>query len=274
MQGNLLNQHRRFLAIFSIRFNLSEIWVPETSVLKESMAMEWMANEGLRSVAKIDSLESAVAESINKVKIEVNAQIANLAADIDLRVNKLETAAQRSCEGTSKGQDNVSQFYDIQHVNESRLNKLERESLRNELIINGVPVVHGESLFDFIGDIVNALQSKITSCDVVASYRLSVRKKSSARAHNDRMAAPIALRLVSDWAKQDLVPKYFKMKNLNTADIGFQTKSRIYINESLTNHNRAVLRRRQLQSAIRSMGSYTFKLPMREKYFEFMASNN
>lgn len=60
--------------------------------------------------------------------------------------------------------------------------------------------------------------------------------------HNDRLSAPIVLKLGSDWAKQDLLSKYFKLKNLNTSDLGYQSKARIYINESLTTHNRAIFK--------------------------------
>ncbi len=56
------------------------------------------------------------------------------------------------------------------------------------------------------------------------------------------MSSPIVLKLGSDWAKQDLFSNYFKLKNLNTGDIGFQSKTRIYINESLTSHNRAIFK--------------------------------
>lgn len=146
------------------------------------------------------------------------------------------TSTQASCYETVEKLDNA------QYINESRFNKLERELLRNELIVTGVPAVHGESMFDIIGDIVNALQSNISSSDVVASYRLPLRKNTSGKLHNDRLSAPIVLKLGSDGAKQELLSRYFKMKNLNTGDIGYQSKARIYINESLTIHNRAIFK--------------------------------
>lgn len=211
----------------------SKMDVLTSTVSDNSMAIN---NIDAKLTAKIDKLEMSVADSINKVKVEVDAQIADLATNINDRFNYLSASTQKSCE------ENAKISHDMQFVNESRFNKLERELLRNELIVNGVPVVHGESLFNIIGEIVNALQSNVNSTDIVASYRLPVRKVSAGRLHNERLSSPIVLKLGSDWAKQDIFSNYFKMKNLNTGDIGYQSKSRIYINESLTSLNRAIFK--------------------------------
>lgn len=195
-----------------------------------------ISNIDARLSKKIDNLEASVAVSIDKVKTDVNSKITEFSNEMDQRFNAFATSTQSLCEGYASKVENM------QYVNESRFNKLERELLRNELIVTGVPVTHGESMFDIMGDIVTALQSNVISSDIVAFYRLPVRKNSSGKTNNDRFSAPIVLKLGSDWAKQELLSKYFKTKSLNTGDIGFQSKARIYINESLTVHNRAVFK--------------------------------
>lgn len=77
---------------------------------------------------------------------------------------------------------------------------------------------------------------------MISTYRLPGGNSKSGRLRNERLYAPIVLKLGSDWAKQEFLSAYFKMKNLNTGDIGYQSKSRIYVNESLTLHNRAIFK--------------------------------
>lgn len=192
---------------------------------------------------KIESLELSVAESVLKVKCDVDAQLANFATDFDQRLTQLATTTQMSCEFNAKACQVISSnLADVESAYEFRFNKMERELLRNELIVTGVPVTYGESMYDIIGDMVNALQSDITASDVVSSYRLPARKTDSRTSHNDRRPAPIVLKLTSDWAKQNILSKYFKMKNLNASDFGHQSKSRVYVNESLTMHNRVIFK--------------------------------
>lgn len=114
--------------------------------------------------------------------------------------------------------------------------------LRNELIVTGIPAAYGEDVLDIIGSICNALQCNINGSDVIAAYRLPARNAKSGGHRNERLTAPIVLKLGSDWAKQDLLSAYFKKKNLNVGDIGYQSKARIYVNESLTVHNRAIFK--------------------------------
>ncbi len=197
----------------------------------------------VRLTTKIDNLESSVVDRINKVKSEVESQILDLTTDINQRVNNIVADTQSSCQGNAIAIQNTSSKMDNMLVaNEYRFNKLERNLLRNELIVTGVPAAHGEVIMDIVGDICNALQCNLNGGDVIAAYRLPSSKAKSGKLHNERLPSPIVLKLGSDWAKQQLLSAYFTMKNLNIGDIGYQMKSRIYINESLTIQNRAIFK--------------------------------
>lgn len=146
----------------------SKIDVLTTTVSDNSLAIN---NIDAKLTAKIDNLDLSVADSIIKVKVEVDSKINDFATDVNQRFNGLVAATKSSLDENAKvNQEITSKLENMQYVNESRFNKLERESLRNELIVTGVPTSHGESMFDIIGDMVNALQSNITSNDVVSSF--------------------------------------------------------------------------------------------------------
>lgn len=197
----------------------------------------------VRLTTKIDNLESSVAERINKVQLEVESRILDFTTDINQRVNNIVADTQSSCQENAMAiQTTTSKLVDLQYDNESRFNKLERDLLRNELIVTGVPAAYGEVIMDIIGDIIAALQCNLHREDVIAAYRLPQSKAKSGKLHNERLSSPIVLKLGSDWAKQQLLSSYFKMKNLSIGDIGYQSKSRIYVNESLTIHGRAIFK--------------------------------
>lgn len=220
----------------------SKLDILTASVSDNSMAIN---NIDVRLTAKIDNLETSMADNINKVKTEMDTRLMEFSTDVNHRLNSLSVATQSSCQANAMAtQATTAKLESMETANESRFNKLERELLRNELILTGVPAVYGEVVADIIGDICNALQCCINGVDVIAAYRLPSAKASSGR-HNQqrqRISSPIILKLGSDWAKQELLSAYFKLKNLNTGHIGYESKSRIYLNESLTVHNRSIFK--------------------------------
>lgn len=200
----------------------------------------------LRLTTKIDSLDSKVAESINQIKVDMDSRIHSLNTDINKRLEAIVTESQTSCDNMTKANEDFSaQLENAQYVYENRFDKLEKELLRYEMVVTGVPTTFGEVVFEIIGDICRALQCNVNGGDVVAAYRLPTSKTLPGRYRNGRQAAitaPIIVKLSSDWAKQELTSAYFKKKNLNTGDIGFQSAARIYLNESLTKHNREIFK--------------------------------
>lgn len=114
-------------------------------------------------------------------------------------------------------------------------------SLANELVITGLPFNRGENAGDIVGDIVRALNCDLRPNDFASIYRVSLKQPRSALNKNI-VSTPIIVRFYYDDAKQHMLSSYFDRKNLNLADIGYKTSSRIYINESLTETNREIFK--------------------------------
>lgn len=185
-----------------------------------------------RLTAQIEKLESSVVDRINNVKTEMESRMVSISTDIENRCINLNEATSTKIDV-------------IQQDTESRFNNLERELLRNEIIVTGVPASYGEIVMDIVSDICNAINSNINGSDIVSAFRLPTTKSNNGRHRNGRSSehsSPIITRLSSDWAKQNFISAYFKRKDLNTRDLGFQSNARIYVNESLTKHNRAIFK--------------------------------
>lgn len=90
-----------------------------------------------------------------------------------------------------------------------------------------------------------SINSNINGYDIVSAFRIPTSKNNMGRSRNERSAdysSPIIVRLASDWAKQNFISAYFKTKDLHTRDIGYKSNARIYVNESLTKHNREIFK--------------------------------
>lgn len=176
----------------------------------------------------------------------MESRFLSITNDIEKRIDDVAKAGQVSCQINAKINQEVSSKIDnFQQDNEARFNNMERELLRNELMLTGVPASYGEVVLDIISDICNVLHSNINGGDIVSAYRLPPAKTNMGRHRNGRssdISSPIIVRLASDWAKQDFISAYFKKKDLNVRDIGYQSNARIYVNESLTKHNKAIFK--------------------------------
>lgn len=199
-----------------------------------------------RLTQKMNSLEQTMTENLKRIQTDTDARFLAFTEKINDRFTSLASVTQAACQDNDKFTKDLSTKMDcVQDLNETRLQKLERDLLRNELIITGVPYVANENVSDIIADICEAINCNINSGDLISVYRIPMAKNKSSRA-NGRWAAelssPIVLKMVSDWGKNELLSTYFKKKNLNTSDIGFRSAARIYINESLTKYNRSIFK--------------------------------
>lgn len=197
-----------------------------------------------RLSSKFDNLESNMTASINQIKMEVVTRILSFTTDINDRFISLSSTTRSSCQETEKATKDLSARMELVHdLNDTRLHKLERDLLRNELIITGVPIISNENVSEIIGDICEAVNCNLSAGDVISAYRIPASKNKPLRKSIGRsqvLSSPIILKIVSDWGKNELLSAYFKKKNLNTKDIGFKSAARIYINESLTKFDRTI----------------------------------
>lgn len=134
----------------------SKMDVLSTNVTDNSNAIK---DIDARLTEKIGKLESSVATSINGIKADVDARISSITTDVNKRIDQLATTTEALELKNEQAKQNYSTTLDmIQQEYELRSNKLEKELLRNELIVTGVPATYGERVLDIIADICGALQ--------------------------------------------------------------------------------------------------------------------
>lgn len=194
-----------------------------------------MSDVDSRLNVKMDGLESSLLKLVGDVKEDMDKKLSCFSADVDKRLQEVSISTNRKCDETTlQVSDMLNRMDECRAIQEFRLDKLERCSLENELIITGVPVESNDSPFGVVGDICRALNCNLQQRDFTTAFRLKRKNDTSNR------SVPIVIRTYDSFVKQELLSCYFKRKDLNLKDIGFQTSARIFINESLTKANREV----------------------------------
>lgn len=227
--------------------NNVEVLLLELSKKMDGLSTQMMENvKSVRDIetkltAKIDNLELTWSDKVNAVKEEAESNLAKLSTTVDSRfedvtrnINYLRADNEQKIVEVANGA--VAEW---KLQTESRLDKMERLALSNELVITGIPYSQGENPSDVVGDIVNALNCNLKPADFSSIYRVALKKKQR-KNPSGNVTAPIIIRFYFEDAKQHLMSSYFQRKGLNLTDIGFKTSSRIYINESLTKSNREI----------------------------------
>lgn len=184
---------------------------------------------------KMDCMESSLSSMIRDVKEDMDKRFSSFSTEVDHRFQMAAACSDRKTGEITAEVANVSKRVDeLSAMHEVRIDKLERSSMDKELIISGVPLENHDNPLGIIGDICRALNCNLNDRDFTAAYRLKIKNG------NAKQSVPIVVKVYDNFAKQELLSCYFKRKDLNLKDIGFQTSSRIFINESLTKSNRAI----------------------------------
>lgn len=191
---------------------------------------------------KIDNLELMLSDKVNAVKAEAASRLEKFSEAVDSRFQDITRKINYL---QADNEDKITEVTNIAVAEwklqtESRLAKMERLSLSNELVITGVPMSQGENPTDIVGDIVQVLNCDLKPNDFLSIYRVPSKRNERNRSIGNVAITPIIIRFYFEDAKQHFMSSYFKKKGLNLADIGFKTSSRIYINESLTKLNREI----------------------------------
>lgn len=133
-----------------------------------------MTDVDQRLNVKIDGLESSLCKLIGDVKEDMDRKLSSFSVDVDMRLKDVIASSSRKCE-ESRAQlsnDVSNRMDEMRAVYEFRLDKLERASLENELIITGVPMENNDNPLGIIGDIIQALNCNLQQRDFTAAFRL------------------------------------------------------------------------------------------------------
>ena len=121
------------------------------------------------------------------------------------------------------------------------MNDLEQYSCRECLEIQGIPASENsvkESTNDIVCKVGNLMGVEIAPEDISVSHRLPINKRYKGK----RSTQAIIVKFVRRDVKEAVFRSRNKLKNKSTRDLGYKVSSPIYINESLTEKNKELLR--------------------------------
>lgn len=176
-----------------------------------------MDNNNFESLAKL------VKDEISSVKVELSKQINDLKLDLDdkfsTQFNVIKT--------------NVHSLQQRQEILESRIDKTERLLHMTDLIVHGIPKTSNENLHNTFHMICDAINFVVKEFTLQAIFRVN----------NNVKFPPIIMKFISGPARNEFYSSYLKFKILNLSNIGFNSKDRVYIQESLSPLHAEIFRR-------------------------------
>ncbi|KAF6217213.1 hypothetical protein GE061_001567 [Apolygus lucorum] len=116
------------------------------------------------------------------------------------------------------------------------INDIDQQARENVLEISGFPASENDNIFEIIRKISNAVEFPIAENMISDCYRIKPRNASS-------LPGLIIVHFVRKIDKRAFFAAAWKKKTLSTRDVGFLLgeATRIYVNNSLTQHNRKLL---------------------------------
>lgn len=179
------------------------------------------------------SLEATFSTEMNALRSSMDAKLENI-----MQTNESKYAEiNNKITALSFRQENERQYLD------QRLDKFERMSISNDLVVYGIPFIKkNESVVD-IRIAFESICAKIKFKDSSSSYklfRIKFNKRKQGTAHNSNKAPPIYVKFASFDQKQSFFQCYMAKLDISLVDIGFKSDARIYINDALTKRNRNI----------------------------------
>lgn len=227
---------------------------------KIESSIEALAN---RMDAKIDSFAARLDNKIDSVERDLTLQITTVSSFVESKIKEMAPISV-----VTKIQDDFNKLQKMQKHTESILDKIERESLLTRLIVSGLPYVENEDLckiFENIAMVIgcgssvagayraktsntitttNAADSSLSNNSTSVASSSCIPNDFTRRAKSSKgiLSPPIIIKFDTSEKRFDFYQHYFKFKQLNLKHIGFNTASRIYINELLTKKNSEIFR--------------------------------
>lgn len=186
---------------------------------------------------------STVQSNFNDVKSqiqEVNGRIDTLNTSVSSLFSENE---QRQKETKDLKEANDELREDLRYMRQEVLD-LQQYTRRNNLEIVGVPTTPGEDIYALLKSLANYLHIKFAREEISVAHRLPPRRPQTEEQPDDKRRDPtIIVSLISRSAK-DTWRNAAKGKQLRTEDLHRDfPKGRLFINDHLTVHNKAVLGR-------------------------------
>lgn len=160
---------------------------------------------------QLEEVKKSFQENIEVVKLELNNQMALLQTNVQ---NELFLSN--------------SQLYE----HDIRLSALEKQLIKNDIIITGIPSDINKNAMETFNDICTAIGFSCSSSTIAAIYKLS----------SENSKDLIITKFCIESTKAQFMKKYINFNQLSTSHIGLNTSTnnRIYINHCLTKRCRDI----------------------------------
>lgn len=207
-----------------------------------------------QSVKTVD-IKSDFAVTINNFTSEINAKLE------DIKNYFLQKIADLEAKISEKFSVKLTELSNCVSEFETRIDNLERNLSRNDLVLNGIPYERGENLPVVFNTICTSLETPVPAVNTVYRTRSKTgNKDSSIIIKLNNVADKInILRTISNNYKQH-------RKTLTLRDAGFDSHQRIFLHENLTKRNYLIYREahrmrrlKQIASVFTSNGSVYIK---------------
>ncbi|XKL69204.1 hypothetical protein PGB90_006973 [Kerria lacca] len=157
-------------------------------------------------------------------------KVENSIKELKTTVGKLSNDFDELKQEQNEIQEEVDAMGKDLHSTNRRLNDLEQQSRKNNIIINGVPESKDENVYEIIEKIGTALEESLEKNDIAIAHRIPSR----------RGTAPIIVRF-NNWEKKTTLIRKSKIVQLTSEKINLNPTQPIYIRDHLTNYSRMLL---------------------------------
>lgn len=196
-------------------------------------------NDIVRSIAELLASQlSSVTERLNLIEGRLAEGIAQLKEDIrkevieEIRKEVRVDIGELQKENTELKRENRELRKDMEQT-DNRMEELYQYSMKNDLIISGVPKINNENIDSTLNTLCSYMDVQIGPYDITAAHRLQRQKNGE---------TSIIVRLISNRKKEEIV-KAAKEKRPSAQLFGGKNDHFIYLNEHLTSRRSALFRK-------------------------------
>lgn len=163
------------------------------------------AKEGMEKMR--EALTTSLTARMDKLETEIRADLVKLREDNNRTFDEIRASIDQTVFDTAQA--------------------LDRASRTNDLIVSGVPYVHGENLLNYFSSWCRALGYANNFVPLVDMRRLV---KGSA---SDGMVYIILIQFAITTQRNEFYGRYMKSRSLSLSQIGLSSNKRIYVNENI-----------------------------------------